>query len=572
VLAVAGILSLAGAAVAVTGPWTDAAASRARQTAGGTAAPSAVPAGPVKVAAVDDAYVSYAAMSEVSGNSAKLVASSKPGDRKVSYLRFRVSAAELLSRSSVRLVLTRDLHHLPGDVQLYSVPDDHWSEKTISAATAPELGAELGSVSPGFATTDTAFDVTTTVRTPGDYSFAITSTSTDDVARFQSKEAGDLGPYLLIDDTGTAAAATPAPTLFPPQPEPSVQSTASSTPTPTPSPTPAVTPPPGGGELARPTCAVSDKLVPSCAMWWGVAPRVFTSLTMPAALKQAEDDAGRPYDIVHRYHVNSQLFPTVEERSAARESGRNRILFLNYKPATDLTWRQVADGVADARIDRLAQYIRTTYHDKFFLAIWHEPENDVDPAAGSGMTAPDYAAMFKHTVERLRAGGVTNAVTVVAYMGFPKWGATSWFNALYPGDDVVDWIGFDPYGSGEPASAYLAGDFAKLVNRTDGLKWDGSYNWAAKTHPRKPLMLAEWGIYESGENPNGKAAYYASVAQQIAQFPKFKALVYFDMPRGPDTGKSTSASSSTASLNAYRQLGRDPRMVAPSPSAAMVPR
>ena len=33
------------------------------------------------------------------------------------------------------------------------------------------------------------------------------------------------------------------------------------------------------------------------------------------------------------------------------------------------------------------------------------------------MEAKDYAAMYRHTIERLRAKGVTNVVNVLAYMG-----------------------------------------------------------------------------------------------------------------------------------------------------------
>ena len=48
----------------------------------------------------------------------------------------------------------------------------------------------------------------------------------------------------------------------------------------------------------------------------------------------------------------------------------------------------------------------------------------------------------------LRADGVTNAVMVMNYMGFDRWMRQSWFQSMWPGDDVVDWIGLDPYGTG----------------------------------------------------------------------------------------------------------------------------
>ena len=77
-----------------------------------------------------------------------------------------------------------------------------------------------------------------------------------------------------------------------------------------------------------------------------------------------------------------------------------------------------------------------------FLTIWHEPEDQV---GGAGSARPaDYAAMYRYVVTELRSLGVTNAVFVMNYMGFNGW--SNMVDALYPGNDVVDWIAYDPYG------------------------------------------------------------------------------------------------------------------------------
>ena len=52
----------------------------------------------------------------------------------------------------------------------------------------------------------------------------------------------------------------------------------------------------------------------------------------------------------------------------------------------------------------------------------------------------------------------------MAYMGNEKWMAQSWWKDLYPGDDVVDWIGLDSYVSAEKGD-YHYGDFADLLDR-----------------------------------------------------------------------------------------------------------
>jgi beta-mannanase len=216
----------------------------------------------------------------------------------------------------------------------------------------------------------------------------------------------------------------------------------------------------------------------------------------------------------------------------------------------------------DARIDREANYIKSTFNYPFFLTIWHEPENDVNPNPASGMTATDYAAMFRHVVQRLRADGVNKVVTVMTYMSYLPMEEKPWRSELYPGNDVVDWLAVDSYLSGAK-SGYMAGDFDKMMNKSSST-FPGFYNWATSHYPGKPIMLGEWGVLEDPSNPGGKPAFFRSVASEIGNFPDLKALVYFDMPHPPDgRGGSTSPDSTPEALQAFEALRRDPAFVAP---------
>ena len=157
------------------------------------------------------------------------------------------------------------------------------------------------------------------------------------------------------------------------------------------------------------------------------------------------------------------------------------------------------------------------------MAIHHEPENDVSTTPGSGMTAKDYAAMFRHTVQRMRANGVTNVVFVMAYMNVEKWNNSSWWYDLYPGNDVVDWVGVDSYVNAQPGG-FHNGDFNYLMNRTtDKAKFPGWYNWAVTKN--KPIMVAEWAVYECKTtcDPNEKAKLHATVVEQLKGMPAIKA-------------------------------------------------
>ena len=513
-----------------------------------------------------DTYVSYGAPGNIRGTSVRLTAGSTPGDVKVIYLRFRLDAPTGTTVTGAKIRLNRDEHHLSGDVTIHRVGDTSWDERTLGARAAPTVGDAVDTVSTDRSTTSVTFDVSPVVDRSGVYSFAVTAAIQNDVARFRSRETGASGPTLQVALTpSTVASPSGAPTAAPSSPLPTVGPIS---PTSTPSgstvtPTPAPTTTSGSGGLVRPNCSVSSILVPSCGRWWGIVPSGFSPDNGPTGLKTAETLAQRPFDVYHAYHVNDQLFPTDAERGIALEAGRNRLLFLNWKPATDMTWRQVADGGADARIDRLAAHIKATFPYKFFLTIWHEPENDVVATAGSGKTAADFAAMFRHTVQRLRADGVSNAVVVMNYMNYSRWNNASWFEQLYPGDDVVDWIGWDPYASGQ-ASGYNSGDFGTLVNRTDGLPFPGFYTWATTTHANKPIMLGEWGIFEDLSNPDGKAKFLNSVSTLISRYPKFKALLYFDTKKDPHGLGDTSLDSSAISLKAFQALSRNPEFIAPA--------
>ena len=168
------------------------------------------------------------------------------------------------------------------------------------------------------------------------------------------------------------------------------------------------------------------------------------------------------------------------------------------------------------------------------------------------MTAHDYAAMYRHTVTRLKADGITNAIFVMAYMNYEKWNNTPWWPDLYPGDDAVDWIGVDTYTNAQPGG-FHNGDFTYLVNRTtDATKFAGYYTWVTTQHPNKPFMVSEWGVFEYPSDPAQKAWIFSTVAPELGRYPAIRALVYFDSPAAPKG--DTRPDSSPPALAAYRAI------------------
>jgi beta-mannanase/uncharacterized protein YraI len=304
-------------------------------------------------------------------------------------------------------------------------------------------------------------------------------------------------------------------------------------------------------------CVTDELLVPSCGVLWGAAAGGFTSTPRDQALKEWERKTGRTATIFHQYHKGDEKFPTKAEIAMTRDPGNPRVLLLNWKVAYNTTWAKVAAGQHDARINAWADYVKATYNDKFFLALHHEPENDISTNVSSGMTAKDYAAMYRHVVTLLRAKGVHNAINVVAYMGNEKWMAQSWWNDIYPGDDYVDWIGLDSYVSVEKG-AYHYGTFGDLINRRPtggGTSW---IDWATTAHPTKPVMIAEWGMYHRTSVTVDKSAAFDTVLPELKAHPQIKAIVYFDTKADDEGDRDISIDSTPAGLAAFKKLAANP--------------
>ncbi len=518
------LVGLAAAACVVTAGCTPLTAL----SHGKSSAPS--PNGRLAFAAVADSYVSAGAAHQNTGSNPKIVSSAAGSGStdKTAYVKFVVRGIPTGAKVTAQLKLRRTDHHLPASLRI-SKTGSNWSEHGITHANAPVVGTAVAAPRTSAAQTLTV-DVSRAVRGNGAVTFTITDPVAASTAIFYSRESGAKAPQLVVNykRTKTSAVTVPAPNK--------------------PNPT---TPNPGGG------CSISATLVPSCGVWWGIGANPLAGESWDQALVNFENTQGRLSDLLHYYHVGAATFPTPGEIARASQGGRNRILLENWKPEQGRTWAQVAAGdpTVDAAIDREAAYLKSHYWAKFFLAIHHEPEDEVNPAAGSGYTAQDYRAMYRHVVQRLRADGVSNAVTVMDYMGAPKWGSQSWFNDLYPGDDVVDWIAEDPYSIG--TSAPWRADFGGMVDRRDGSGFPGFYSWATSRHPGKPIMLAEWGVTENPNNGGSKTAFFNSMLSDLRSYPAIKALVYWNAPSFPALANgATRIDSSSSALAAFRQLSQ----------------
>lgn len=523
-----------------------------------------------------DSFVSSRWRKARFGSRRRVAVGTRSHNTRNAYLRFVVPHGGTVV--SAQLTVTRLGHWRPQPVSArYAIPRP-WSERHVNDLRAPRIGSWIDTERAYIHSRKITFDVTPAFRHRRVLTVAIIAPVVRGLVQFASRQARTGRPVLHVviakririptgplpssssappTDLSTAPptdASTAPPTDVSSAPS-SVSTSASSS---------ASSAPPSSASSAPPTCTMSAKLVPSCGRLWGITPMQFQQMSLSDAVHTEEQIADRPFDIVHSYHVNDQLFPTPAERAVATEAGANRLLLINWKPATDMSWAAVAAGQADARIDREADYLKANWNRPFFLTIYHEPEDNVVATAGSGYTASDYAAMYRHTVLRLRNDGVTNAITVMNFMAFDPWALKGWFPQLWPGNDVVDWIGLDPYGTGAP-TGYLAHDFATLVNRKDG-DFPGYYTWATTVHPDKPIMLCEWGVSYDPNTPAGQAAFFNTMNSEIADFPDIHALVYYDVPVPPAGSHilQTTVNLNATAREAYRAVGKSAPFTMPA--------
>ncbi|MEO3799448.1 DNRLRE domain-containing protein [Nonomuraea sp. B1E8] len=161
------------------------------------------------IAPVADTYVVAESPDTSYGTATKLAASNwNTPWHSQAYLRFPVPAPPAgQSIASVRLELLYQKTDQQASVtELRTVTDNAWSE-SMTYAGRPALGPVVATADlPAPGATNLSFDVSGTVRAAGTYSFALTNPTAQSSTVVHSREAGDLGPRLVVTYTVPAQA------------------------------------------------------------------------------------------------------------------------------------------------------------------------------------------------------------------------------------------------------------------------------------------------------------------------------------------------------------------------------
>ena len=409
----------------------------------------------------------------------------------------------------------RELSDIFGDFYVWG--SSHGKPLMIGETGSVEDGADPGRKAAWFDTA--ARDLTTEMPQVQALIYFDAKKACDYRAATSSSSLAGFKRLALDPHFQTTPLPTPAPTTTTIGPTTTTRPPVSTTP-------PTTSPGGGGGGGSPGPAGFNSVMVPNSGALWGTS----------KFDKGWEAQMGRKFDIVHFYHQWGQDFPTAEERSLAAEG---RLLLINWKSPG--SWAAVANGSQDGQINATATRLKA-FGKKLFLAFHHEPENDV---GGAGQPA-DYARAYRHVVDVFNRVGADNVIFVWNMMGFVG-GYGDIYPTLYPGDQYVDWIAYDPYNWYGCKSGQKGRSFAQITK--------AFYDWTAAHAPGKPLMLAEYGLREQSGSSMSKADWFRDELVQLKTTrTRLKALVYFNNLHTCDWR----ITSSSASVAAYRDVGRDP--------------
>ncbi|MFI1017599.1 hypothetical protein [Streptomyces sp. NPDC020965] len=278
-----------------------------------------------------------------------------------------------------------------------------------------------------------------------------------------------------------------------------------------------------------PRCRVTKLLVPPCGAWFGAYVRHEKPQLVEKVLAY-EKRLGRSLDIVYTYHDMSNrgspegtLLTEQEQRV-----GKDRMLLLSWESkwwggtkAQQPTWRGIASGALDRTvIDVQAKRVKA-YGKPVFLSFDLEMDTRT-PAAG---TPAEFVAAYRHVHDRFRALGVTNAVWTWIITGYP--GHNHLFPRLYPGDQYVDWIGYNQY------NYYRCHDTPwQSFERTQR----EPHRWIRENiSDKKPLMLSEFGTADDPTRPEAQADWYREVPRVVKKLDGVHAALQWNW-RDPGPG------------------------------------
>jgi hypothetical protein len=263
-----------------------------------------------------------------------------------------------------------------------------------------------------------------------------------------------------------------------------------------------------------------------------------------------------PESIVHWYALWGGWKSAFSRSDLDAVAAHGSLPMITWEPwsgtGPDPAWslrNAILSGKNDAYIASWAQGL-AAYGRPVVLRFAHEMHNQPGYpwAVGvNGNTASDYVAAWHYVRAIFRQAGATNVQWVwnpntlgtapaSAYQGV--------YQSLYPGDAEVDYLGLDIYNTGPQL------DWGAPTWRSFSQALAEPYK-ALTAVSSKPIVLPEVGSTEVG---GSKAKWISNALNtELAQFPRVRALVWFDVDKEQPWSLHSSAATLTAWMTASAQ-------------------
>ncbi|MFH1387386.1 MAG: sugar-binding protein [bacterium] len=264
-------------------------------------------------------------------------------------------------------------------------------------------------------------------------------------------------------------------------------------------------------------------------------------------ITQFEKQVGKKPAMVMWYQDWAQPFPKEDLQSVKNYGAVPHIVWepWYWSDKNKIKLNDIVAGRWDSYISSWAKGVKE-FGSPVFLRVAHEFNIDGYPwgLIHNNKDPQLYIKAFRHIVDVFRREGATNAKWVWAPMNysFPKEKWNDWV-AAYPGNDYVDWVGFDGYNWGTTQSWSDWQAFKYLFREQVRL--------AKKLWPAKPIMIAEFAAAEKGGD---KAAWIKELPQYLkTSMRDIDAIIWFDIKKETDWR----ITSSPKALAAFRLIMKD---------------
>jgi len=261
-----------------------------------------------------------------------------------------------------------------------------------------------------------------------------------------------------------------------------------------------------------------------------------------------EQQVGKKPAMIMWYQDWAQEFPRADAMNVINYGAIPQIVWepWYWSDHNKVKLRDIMAGKWDDYIKSWAQAARE-FGSPIFLRVGHEFNMEGYPwgVVNNDKNPEIYVSAFRHIVDIFRGEGANNVKWIWSPMNysFPNEAWNDWVKA-YPGNDYVDWIGFDGYNWGTTQS-WSDWQVLKYLFRDQVRR-------AHKLWPGKPIMIAEFASTEQGGD---KAAWIKELPEYLkTSMRDIDLIIWFDVKKETDWR----VDSSGKSLAAFKQIMKDP--------------